>query len=488
MLSKFAKLIVSEENPLESTDLEPLKSIKEARDILDSDIAMYRGQNGKLSKEDAQDILYAVLHNLSSIYKNTQSILKTGTIKHKNLVTYYLLGGDSSLDGWRSADAMAKNMALDYDWIKSLIQKDEPFESMYIGLTRILVDSKRTLHKLKHIHKQSEFFEVEVEILDKLVIKVLLPLLAPVFKHFKDHYVFIEGRAAFKIAIDDLDEELCDRFVKLCGKLAVANLPMDIENQLQDEIDQLEQKLYFTQNICAILMHHMANNENADHVDKIMPLLRQLYTFPEKKKAIVKEIEEMAQKINVEIRKARQKKSLPTKAQPAIPTVVYSDESDTSSESEDEIEPPQVLAAHNVNNNCPPKASTGQAKSVLNQYERQATLKPKHVKIVNNKNESNIKGNPGKTIAKIFSGTKKIKYHNLVVLIDALKGITNESTGSSARKMYLQDQKLFLHKRHGRYRAIYVDPNVIKDMCEMLKAIGITADNPAFPASMRQRP
>lgn len=92
--------------------------------------------------------------------------------------------------------------------------------------------------------------------------------------------------------------------------------------------------------------------------------------------------------------------------------------------------------------------------------------------------KKSITGNtPRKTILKIFEGSLKIKYENLVTLVTSLEGTENEKTGSSSRKFHFLDTDLLLHKRHKRDRAQYVDPAVIKRLKSILTSLGITPDN-----------
>lgn len=88
-----------------------------------------------------------------------------------------------------------------------------------------------------------------------------------------------------------------------------------------------------------------------------------------------------------------------------------------------------------------------------------------------------ITGTIKKTVIKIFENSPKIKYDKLVTLIEALSGELNDKTGSSSRKFHLFDMSVFMHERHGRDRAQYVDGHVVKQMKILLSSLGISRDN-----------
>ncbi len=94
------------------------------------------------------------------------------------------------------------------------------------------------------------------------------------------------------------------------------------------------------------------------------------------------------------------------------------------------------------------------------------------------KNENFVfKSRSRKTIEKIFDGDKKIKYADLVTLVEhAFSGKELSKTGSSSRKLILGIETIFLHQRHNRDRKDYVDPNTIKDVKRVLGILGVTPE------------
>jgi hypothetical protein len=94
-----------------------------------------------------------------------------------------------------------------------------------------------------------------------------------------------------------------------------------------------------------------------------------------------------------------------------------------------------------------------------------------------------FKSRSRKTLEAVFSGTNKVKYADLKTLVEnALSGDVKSDTGSSSRKMTFGKHKVFLHQRHGRDRKKYVDPNVIKDVRNILKTLGVTPETYQDPS------
>ena len=281
MLSKFLY-----EREVFSPTTEMSKLLQDLRE----DIKKSQDSDGTISRDEARVLLDGYLFSLKSlVYGRFYHVLSSS---QNPLELAKKISRDVGFPSCSSNEILfymrqlASEMIDSYACVHKIIEKSEPFESLWVGLERLIKDHQRFV---KDIDYKSKFFQSEFNILN-LLQGIVTPFLDPYFVKIKNLYVYKLHNNNMKIVLN-LDNKFIKKYQNL-KKLKetyqenynkwqeeekiLLNFDVKFCNDVSDEFESIDQQITIYSKFSKLLCSTI-KEDNVDDVDTILPVIKQMF-------------------------------------------------------------------------------------------------------------------------------------------------------------------------------------------------------------------
>jgi hypothetical protein len=401
---------------------------------------------------------------------------------------------EEALALYLTIDSIYNNLAGTLKSIKDLALTEFMWEECWLKLKLDIADDEI-------ISRKDDFIKQELRFLN-LLIELVEPQLNPGFQRFKQYFQFkVKDEKRFYQLSYTFKNDNTNTYFKKLNKLS-QKLNTSLQAELMEKFNVLIMKSHiftlFQQKYSSL--YNKTVNEHSPFLGELIHLENQSVELEKESELLLDKFSQKTQpkkthSKNTKRKPSRKKSNRSTSAsltQALEPSLSALEETQTEMSTlsvKEEIpaiplkeEVLMMLTSKPVaderpglveNSNTPihPLYQTYQnKKEQKNKKEEQ----PQEIKF-------SFKSRSKKVLENLFEGSLKIKYTNLVTLVEnALYGKEVSNTGSSSRKLIVESETIFLHARHHRDRKDFVDPNTIKEVKRMLQALGITPETVEF--------